>query len=180
MANEAKRLIAMSVGKITSSRSRRGGINLRHNLLVANVLLKARTVYMMANYETMMKARQVQVREREKPVKVKLADSISDMASSPLTTKYTMVTSIISETSVHMDATGSDSVVTEINDHLEPNMRDTDKGNTPPLTNDNNTHCSCCTKRRLTKVDSNQKNTKKVRVEPSSPDEMSRVCTLAA
>ena len=67
-----------------------------------------------------------------------------------------------------MDATGSDSVVTEINDHLEPNMRDTDKGNTPPLTNDNNKNCSCCTKRRLTKVDSNQKNTKKARVEPSS------------
>ncbi|KAI0238212.1 hypothetical protein LSAT2_011160, partial [Lamellibrachia satsuma] len=49
MANEAQRLIAMSMGKITSSRSRRGGINLRQNLLVANVLLKARTVYMMAN-----------------------------------------------------------------------------------------------------------------------------------
>ena len=169
MANEAERLIAMSMEKITSSRSRHGWINLRHNLLVANVLLKARTVYMMANYETMMKARQVQVREREKPVKVKLADSMSDMVSSPLTTEDTMVTSIINETSVHMDATDSDSVVTEINDHLEPNMRDTDKGNTPPLTNDNNNKMSCCTKRRLTKVDSNQKNTKKVRVEPSSP-----------
>ena len=140
MANEAERLIAMSMGKITSSRSRRGWINLRHNLIVANVLLKARTVYMMANYETMMKARQVQLRKREKPVK--LADSMSDMASSPLTTEDTMVTSIINDTSVHMDATGSDSVVTEINDHLEPNMRDTDKGNTPPLTNDNNKKCS--------------------------------------
>ena len=95
MANEAERLIAMSMGKITSSRSRRGGINLRHNLLVANVLLKARTVYMMANYETILKARQVQVSEREKPVKLKLADSTSDMASSPVTTEDTMVTSII-------------------------------------------------------------------------------------
>ena len=54
---------------------------------------------------------------------------MSDMASSPLTTEDTMVTSIINETSVHMDATCSDSVVTEINDQLEPNMRDTDKGN---------------------------------------------------
>ena len=69
MANEAERLIAMSMGKITSSRSRRGGINLRHNLLVANVLLQARTVYMMANYETIMKAIQVKVSERESPVK---------------------------------------------------------------------------------------------------------------
>ena len=110
MATEAERLIAMSMGKITSSRSRRGRINLRQN--VANVLLKARTVYMVANYETMMKARQVQVREREKPVKVKLAASTSDMASSPLTTEDIMVTSIINETYVHMDATGSDSVVT--------------------------------------------------------------------
>ena len=91
------------------------------------------------------------------------------MASSPVTTEDTMVTSIINETYVHMDATGSDSVVAEINDHLEPNMRDTDKGNTPPPTNDLNKNCSCCTKRRLTKVDSNQKNTKKARVEPSSP-----------
>ena len=80
MANEAERLIVMSLRKITSSRSRRGGINLRHNLLVANILLKARTVYMMANYETIMKARQVQVGERDKPVKVKLTDSTSDMA----------------------------------------------------------------------------------------------------
>ena len=102
----------MSLGKSTSSRSRRGGINLRHNLLVANILLKARTVYMMANYETIMKARQVQVSERDKPVKVKLADSTSDMASFPVTNEDTMVTSIINETSVHMNTTGSDSVVT--------------------------------------------------------------------
>ena len=110
MANEAERLIVMSLGKITYSRSRRCGINLRHNLLVANIMLKARTVYMMANYETIMKARQVQVSERDKPVKVKLADSTSDMASFPVTNEDT--TTIINETSVHMTTTGSDSVVT--------------------------------------------------------------------
>ena len=169
MANEAQRLIAMSMGKITSSRSRRGGINLRHNLLVANVLLKARTVYMMANYETMMKARQAQVSEPEKPVEVVEADSTSEMASSPVTAEdsTTTSTSAVDETSVPVDST--DSIVTvssEINDRLEPDTCDTDKENAPPPTNDDdNKNCSRCTKRRLTEVDSNQENTKKARVD---------------
>ena len=50
MANEAQRLIAVSIGKISSSKGQRGGVNLRRNLLVANVILRARTVYMMANH----------------------------------------------------------------------------------------------------------------------------------
>ncbi len=95
MANEAQRLIAMSMEKITLSRSRRGGIHLRHNLLVANVLLKARTVYMMAINETIMKARQAQVSEPEKPVEVEAADSTSDMASSPVNAEDTTVTTVI-------------------------------------------------------------------------------------
>ena len=95
MTNEAQRLITMSMEKIMSSRSRCGGINLRHNLLVANVLLKARRVYMMANYETVMEARQVQESEPDKSVKVEAADSTSDTASSTVTTEDTTVTSVI-------------------------------------------------------------------------------------
>ena len=112
MANEDQRLIAMSMEKIMSFRSRCGGIYLRHNLLVANVLLKARTVYMMANYETVMEARQMQVGEPDKPGKVEAADSTSDMASSTVTTEDTTVTSVIDETSAHVDTMDSDLVVT--------------------------------------------------------------------
>ena len=170
MANDAQRLIVMSIKKITSSRSRRGGINVRHTLLVANVLLKARTVYMMVINETIMKARQAQVSEPEKPVEVEAADSTSDIASSPVTAEDTTVTSVIDETSVHVYTTDNDSIVTEsseINDHLEPNTCDTDKDNAPPPTNDYNKNCSRCTKRRLAEVDSNQENKKKARVEAS-------------
>ena len=169
MANEAQRLIAMSMEKIMSSRSRCGGINLRHNLLVANVLLKARRVYMMANYEAVMEARLVQENEPDKPVKVEAADSTSDTASSTVTTEDTTVTSVIDQTSAHVDTMESDLVVTESsesNNRLGPNTCDTDEENAPPPMHDNK-NCSRYTKRRLAEVDSNQKNTKKARVEAS-------------
>ena len=168
MTNEAQRLIAMSMEKIMSSRSRCGGVNLRHNLLVANVLLKARRVYMMANYETVMEARQVQESEPDKSVKVEAADSTSDTASSTVTTEDTTVTSVIDQTSAHVDTMDSDLVVTESsesNNRLGPNTCDTDKENAPLPAHDNNKNCSRYTKRRLAEVDSNQKNTKKARVE---------------
>lgn len=43
---ESQRLIAVSLGKIAASRGQKGGINLHKNLLVATVLHKARTAYM--------------------------------------------------------------------------------------------------------------------------------------
>ena len=170
MANEAQRLIAMSMEKIISSLSRTGGINLRHNLLVANVLLKSRTVYMMANYETVLEVRQVQVSEPDKPVKVEAADSTSDMASSTVTSEDTSVTSVIDEKYAHVDTMDSDFIVTESsesNNRLGPNTCDTDQENAPPPTHDNNKNCSRYTKRRLADVASIQKNTKKARVKAS-------------
>ncbi|CAG5119757.1 unnamed protein product [Candidula unifasciata] len=47
---ETQRLISVSLGKIAQSRGQRGGINLHKNLLVATVLHKARTAYMMESY----------------------------------------------------------------------------------------------------------------------------------
>lgn len=47
---ETQRLISVSLGKIAQSRSQRGGINLHKNLLVATVLHKARTAFMMESY----------------------------------------------------------------------------------------------------------------------------------
>lgn len=47
---ETQRLITMSLGKIAQSRGQRGGINLHKNLLVATVLHKARTAYMIESY----------------------------------------------------------------------------------------------------------------------------------
>ena len=52
-------------------------------------------------------------------------------------------------------------------------MRDTYKGNTPPPTNDDNTFFSRGTKRRLTKVASNQKTLRKLELSQVLPDEMS-------
>lgn len=54
MATETQRLIALSLGKIAASRQKRGGINLHKNLLVASVLHKARSAYMMENLQTML------------------------------------------------------------------------------------------------------------------------------
>ncbi|XP_064616064.1 immediate early response gene 2 protein-like [Liolophura sinensis] len=54
---EAQRLITVSLGKIASSRCQRGGINLHRNLLVASVLHKARTAYMMDAYQHIIASR---------------------------------------------------------------------------------------------------------------------------
>ena len=46
MSTEARKVMTLSMVKITSSRTRKNGINLRQNLLVANVMLSARSVFM--------------------------------------------------------------------------------------------------------------------------------------
>lgn len=61
---EAQRLITVSLGKIQASRSQRGGINLHKNLLVACVLHKARTAYMMDNLQTMLINRRAQTESK--------------------------------------------------------------------------------------------------------------------
>jgi len=45
MASEVQRIISLSLNKIMASRSRRGGISLHRNLLVASVLLRAKDAY---------------------------------------------------------------------------------------------------------------------------------------
>lgn len=59
-AIEAQRLITVSLGKIVASRQQRGGINLHKNLLVACVLNKARTAYMMESFHNMIASRKSQ------------------------------------------------------------------------------------------------------------------------
>ena len=65
MAADAQRLIAMSLGKIAASRGQRGGISLHKNLLVATVLSKARTVFMLESYNNMMENRRLEMEARE-------------------------------------------------------------------------------------------------------------------
>lgn len=66
---DAQRLIALSLGKIAVSRQQRGGINLHKNLLVASVLHKARTTYMMDNFQTLLANKRAQA-EREAVAKM--------------------------------------------------------------------------------------------------------------
>lgn len=53
MATDAQKLISISLGKIANSRTQRGGMSLHKNLLVANVLQKARTVFMEETFHLM-------------------------------------------------------------------------------------------------------------------------------
>lgn len=69
MSTEAQRLMALSLGKIAASRQQRGGINLHKNLLVASVLHKARTAYMMENLQTVLANRRAQAEAREQSKK---------------------------------------------------------------------------------------------------------------
>lgn len=68
-STEAQRLIALSLGKIAMSRQQRGGINLHKNLLVASVLHKARTTYMMDNFQTLLANKRAQA-EKEAAAKM--------------------------------------------------------------------------------------------------------------
>ncbi|XP_048776630.1 immediate early response gene 2 protein-like [Ostrea edulis] len=69
MSTEAQRLMALSLGKIAASRQQRGGINLHKNLLVASVLHKARTAYMMENLQTVLANRRAQAEAKEQAKK---------------------------------------------------------------------------------------------------------------
>lgn len=68
-SSEAQKLIALSLGKIAMSRQQRGGINLHKNLLVASVLHKARTTYMMDNFQTLIANKKAQA-EKEAAAKM--------------------------------------------------------------------------------------------------------------
>lgn len=57
---DSQRLIAVSLGKIAASRGQRGGINLHKNLLVATVLHKARTAYMIGHLQVAAAAKRGQ------------------------------------------------------------------------------------------------------------------------
>lgn len=70
-SSEAQKLIAMSIGKIAMSRQQRGGINLHKNLLVASVLHKARSTYMMDNLQTMMANRKAQAEKQSSDLRQK-------------------------------------------------------------------------------------------------------------
>lgn len=62
---ETQRLITMSLGKIAQSRSQRGGLNLHKNLLVATVLHKARTAYMMETYNYQQQQHQLSLQNQK-------------------------------------------------------------------------------------------------------------------
>lgn len=55
MASEVQHIIALSLNKIMASRTRRGGVSLHRNLLVASVLLRAKDAYIA---ETVAKRKQ--------------------------------------------------------------------------------------------------------------------------
>ncbi|XP_074655302.1 uncharacterized protein LOC141908914 [Tubulanus polymorphus] len=58
MAVEAQRVIAVSLGKIASSRQKRTGVDLHKNLLVSGVLQKARSQLMIETYRAAVQAQQ--------------------------------------------------------------------------------------------------------------------------
>lgn len=62
MANDAHKLIAVSLGKIAQARQCKSGLNLRRNLLVASVLHRARYVYV-----SELRQRQYYAQQNEPP-----------------------------------------------------------------------------------------------------------------
>lgn len=87
MTAEAHRLIKVSLGKIATCRSQRGGINLHKSLLVSKILYKARTAYMMQNLQTVaskniekQQKSKVEIKEEKKTTKNTLAGTENSAA----------------------------------------------------------------------------------------------------
>jgi hypothetical protein len=81
MTSEVQRIIAVSLNKIVSSRSRRGGISLHRNLLVASVLLRAKDAYIA---ETVAKRKldmnnQVVISQQDDDESGLLSNTVEDM-----------------------------------------------------------------------------------------------------
>ena len=85
-AEQAQRLIAMSLGKIAASRNQRGGANLHRSLLVSTVLHKARTTIMMENFQAMMQQRRAQMEAQQRTEMVVGAASSEERPATPAPT----------------------------------------------------------------------------------------------
>lgn len=81
MAFEAQRLITMSMGKIHAARSQRGGINLHKNLLVATVIHKAKTIYMMESYQSIVESKKAVQEPQPASQGMDTADKVADSGS---------------------------------------------------------------------------------------------------
>jgi len=155
MAVEAQRLIALSLGKISQSRQQRGGINLHKNLLVASVLYKARTVFIMEN---------------TRPSRSDSEESSSDEETTTVFDRYEKDSSNqgapVSGTDYQDEP---DSPASPELDQVVPECDDMDKENSYPDNDDTEVfdqenenseyisisgNCKKCHKRRLTDVDS--------------------------
>ncbi|XP_060064246.1 immediate early response gene 5-like protein [Ylistrum balloti] len=124
MNTEAQRLITVSLGKIQASRSQRGGINLHKNLLVACVLHKARTAYMMDNLQTMLMNRKAQSESKYAETPVTQISTNNSSQNYPCSTNTTSVVVRASH-----DATKRSREETE---QTTEACRDQDKENSPP------------------------------------------------
>lgn len=131
-STDAQRLIALSLGKIALSRQQRGGINLHKNLLVASVLHKARTTYMMDNFQTLLANKRSQA-EREAAAKM-IVDSPKE--KSEKTMEINVETRGVSECNAVNDA--------EVPHGERPEKNNTvDKENVTPMVESSTENVSC-------------------------------------
>lgn len=153
MAADAQRLIAMSLGKIAASRGQRGGISLHKNLLVATVLTKARTVFMLESYNNMMENRRLEMeaRETKSPEKQTIDDSPAtenDQKGARLQTDSCMYSNNNNNNRDH--------------EHGACRVDDNKENSAPEVPCDvdlaPDTGCLRCRKRRLTEADDNDVN----------------------
>ena len=153
MAVEAQRLIAVSLGKISQSRSQRGGINLHKNLLVASVLYKARTVFIMENTRTTSQS-DSESSDEESTTWDSTDGEHSEGAPASGTDRPDGEAPIVSPASL-------DQVVPEFDDVDKENSFPDDNDDAEVFESENSSpdypklgNCQKCHKRRLTDVDS--------------------------
>ena len=124
MSTEARKVMTMSMVKITTSRQRKSGINLRQNLLVANVMLSARSVFMSA---TTPKKRELKRQRRITMLKPNISinkSSTTTMETQPSPPKLARMNSVTVPCAGDGDAVVPDMDSEQSDDHSDPAEQD--------------------------------------------------------
>lgn len=145
MENDAQKLIAISLGKIATSRSQRGGPSLHRSLLVATVLYKARTTYVdesqQDNLGSALGAPSCH-EEADETLEVPLCTNEASSLASP--NRLVMVASPLTSAYEDCDSTDGDELNGDDKENIQP------AGDRQAADTDSHQPMSRCLKRRRT------------------------------
>lgn len=158
MATEAQKLIAVSLGKIATSRGQRGGVKLFKNLLVSSVLQKARTAYMMENFQQAVVARKAREEQKNIP---EVSEKDTTPEPKPEVTLHELQTAGKESSVAVMNENKENAIPSEnISNDMDSKHENSENPETKSDENDSSIDKNChkCNKRRLSEIHNHVEN----------------------